>query len=482
MTLIIDNNEVIANNRVRHTIEIPQNDFLGRVFNIIIKYFRKPYTLNGESSAISIGKLQFDNTDSKLIERGENVRHNHASKILEDILNNNSLDIGDIQAVYQNSAANDILNHIAGLARKNKILSSSANTRQKKYNIALRQPQTERSFNLQNAWKNMIISDKYYEINKALVQDKLPQIKSLEYIYGEYARDIYKIFSKAVESRLERYQGLLAVTHYNQVGAMAYFSNSATPDYYLVAVGAMHDILEDLVDLQQIDIAEAYNSVLKSLVPEKFHEDIKSITNHYSLLINWMIKNLGQKTGNFRTETNKYLKKVSESENLSKYAKTLQENISTLKKTDDKPYYKTLEYLKKIFYASYIEDMLSSPQTLYIKERDLFINSQTLDSMNLPSKIKNIRKQMLFWETIQDASDAIKKFPDDFQEFKTNTFQSIITDAYELQANSISLAKEILISQILNQNFTEGLQVVFNMIRPEGQLHNVLYEKNYPKN
>jgi len=453
---------------------IPENSVAGRIIKFISRFFgANPATDN-----------IIDSSRRPIYNPEPLNSHNHnkyyfASKILDAILNNTAPDNIDVRSVHTEVFSGNIITEIENfLNRMNKDKPRGKN----KYQIVLRKPAEHNNY-LLDAWKNMLISEKYSEINRLLAKNALPKISSLDKIYGTYSHNIIKIFSSAIENKLERYQGLSASTHYNQVGSMVFFSSNLNPDTRLAAAGASHDILEDIVDRENNNIILTYNNVLKEFVHKALVEEVRYMTNHYNMLIHGMRKAFASENGSFRKKSHNYLNGFKDDENFKKYVEKLQEKISQLKHVDHRPIKETLDYLSRITYGLYVEDMLAYPNVLYIKERDLFINSQTLSSMNLQSRIKNIRKQMMLSEAVlkhfpqKKQNTAIEEQLDEYAT-DNNIRLSIINSAKELQSNSIYLARDILISHIMNPDYTEGIRLLFNMIRPNGQLYNVLYSRN----
>jgi len=260
--------------------------------------------------------------------------------------------------------------------------------------------------------RTSVESNKQYQlIHYPLLKNKPPDIKNLEYFYGNYSKEVLKIFETYLKAGLKRKCELSAVTHLHRVGAVVFQMGMNNNNFFKYStIGALHDSIEDLLNLVNDEKGNSigilnYKKFLDEFLPSELQSSIKTLTNHYDLILQFVVSKLKEKDKaltikNIQVEINKLLEL-----NIDEINVYIQRIKDLLDKTEFRPdediflaakwaCYKTL-YLDNIALSSKEKD---DYRLFEIKGMDLSDNSHGKDALSVDSKIKNIIKNTL-WGT-----------------------------------------------------------------------------------
>jgi hypothetical protein len=244
----------------------------------------------------------------------------------------------------------------------------------------------------------------YQSLQKQLLQGIVPSLEEFEPVYNIYAPYVHKAFQHFQIHHLKRKCGIPAITHLNRVGGVIYqmkFDNNS--DEGNPAIGALHDVIEDLLDIAldengNVYKLSRYEEFLNYFIPEHLQEPVMLLTNHYDLIVNSANQRL-KKINVALTDKNllNEVKKIAKSNNkyISSYADRLIESLAGFVIREDvieeiKWFACRRLYLKELAKKS---DEMGNLRLMEIKAIDLSDNGHGKDALPLNSRIKNLIKQ-----------------------------------------------------------------------------------------
>ena len=135
----------------------------------------------------------------------------------------------------------------------------------------------------------------YQAVHIALLCNTIPDKKNLEKYYGNYTDAIMKIYGAFIDLQLKRKCDLTSAAHLNRVGGVCVklkFDNAGKYEYGTLA--AIHDAIEYLLPLLknkkgEIYSIENYDEFLDDYIPAELQENVKILTNHYNLILEYII-------------------------------------------------------------------------------------------------------------------------------------------------------------------------------------------------
>lgn len=275
----------------------------------------------------------------------------------------------------------------------------------------------------------------YQKIHSSILLNKVPDIKSLEIFYGEYALAVRKILELYAQMNLKRKCEISAFSHLNRVGACVFqlkMNDTGKYDYSSTAV--MHDSIEDLLRLtpapngKGLD-ADKYNKFIEEYIPADLQNGIKILTNHYNLIISFI-------TGKLIDEDKAFTKKNILTElhtiekqkpvELIKYVKKMIELITKIEAEENEldtikwECYKNL-YLEGIAHSTVLKD---DHRIYEIKGVDLSDNSHGKGSLSIDARIRNINKNLMWGIKGYAMQSSWKPFNDHIEEIVQDALYS----------------------------------------------------------
>ncbi len=267
----------------------------------------------------------------------------------------------------------------------------------------------------------------YQKIHSSILLNKVPDIKSLEIFYGEYALAVRIILELYAQMNLKRKCEISAFSHLNRVGACVFqlkMNDTGKYDYSSTAV--MHDSIEDLLRLtiipdgKGID-ADKYYLFIDKYIPEDLQNAVKILTNHYNLIISFITEKLIDEDKAFTKKNILHELHIIEEQKpfeLIKYVKKMIELISEVEIEENVldtikwECYKNL-YLEGIAHST----VLKTDHRIYeIKGVDLSDNSHGKGSLSIDARIRNINKNLMWGIKGYAMQSSWKPFNDHIEE------------------------------------------------------------------
>ena len=362
------------------------------------------------------------NSDIELLKSQKNFKT--AFSILQDILNSRCPDLGLLEKLYGSKKSKIIQaiikEYLIRADFKNRIVRTSNEDAPMEIALARREVENNTS---------------YQKIHSSILLNKVPDIKSLEIFYGEYAHYVRKILELYAQMNLKRKCEISASSHLNRVGACVFqLKMNDTGKYNYSSTAVMHDSIEDLLRLtpapngKGLD-AEKYNSFIDEYIPKDLQNGIKILTNHYNLIISFI-------TGKLFDEDKAFTKKNILTElhtiekqkpvELIKYVKKMVELIAKIESEENEletikwECYKNL-YLEGIAHSTILKD---DHRIYEIKGVDLSDNSHGKGSLSIDARIRNINKNLMWGIKGYAMQSTWKPFNDHIEEIVQDALYS----------------------------------------------------------
>jgi hypothetical protein len=362
------------------------------------------------------------NSDIELLKSQKNFKT--AFSILQDILNSRCPDLGLMEKLYGSKKSKIIQaiikEYLIKADFKNRIVRASNEDAPMEIALARREVENNTS---------------YQKIHSSILLNKVPDIKSLEIFYGEYAHYVRKILELYAQMNLKRKCEISASSHLNRVGACVFqLKMNDTGKYNYSSTAVMHDSIEDLLRLttapngKGID-ADKYNLFIDEYIPKDLQNGIKILTNHYNLIISFI-------TGKLFDEDKAFTKKNILTElhtiekqkpvELIKYVKKMVELITKIESEENEldaikwECYKNL-YLEGIAHSTILKD---DHRIYEIKGVDLSDNSHGKGSLSIDARIRNINKNLMWGIKGYAMQSTWKPFNDHIEEIVQDALYS----------------------------------------------------------
>ena len=248
----------------------------------------------------------------------------------------------------------------------------------------------------------------YQAVHIALLCNNIPDKKNLEKFYGNYTDAIMKIYGAFIDLQLKRKCDLTSAAHLNRVGGVCVklkFDESGKYEYGTLA--AIHDAIEDLLPLLKnkkgdIYSLENYDEFLDDYIPEELQENVKILTNHYNLILEYVIEILRDEDKSINKKN--IIKKINSLHKkqfvgIAAYIDDMEKIIDEFEEPE-KEYISELKW--KFYEELYLKGIareavkLDNYRIFEIKGIDLSDNSHGKDALSLDGRIRNINKNVLW--------------------------------------------------------------------------------------
>ncbi|GAB1441906.1 hypothetical protein MASR2M39_07410 [Ignavibacteriales bacterium] len=244
----------------------------------------------------------------------------------------------------------------------------------------------------------------FQALHSALLTRRKPDAKILKEFYGEYDEFALTVFEMFRHYGMFRKCGLPSAAHLNRVGAISSIININDPGsklYSAIAVG--HDLIEDMlykaVDEFGVHYGfDRYDEFIHNFIPEELREGIAILTNHYDLIIKYVIEFLDERGVGINNGTILYALETlmtGDHQLLSKYAG---KTITVLNGLP--PETKNLDEIRWVCYKDlYLKDIAQLSKKVdnfrffEIKSFDLSDNGHGIGSLSMDARMKNLLKQ-----------------------------------------------------------------------------------------
>lgn len=250
-------------------------------------------------------------------------------------------------------------------------------------------------------------ASEFQQLQGRLLFGELPDLEQLTPFYGRYAAEIREMLGLFLRHNLRRKCGITSAAHLNRVGVVVGKMGMDDPgETMYCAVGFMHDVLEDLLDVArdeqgQIYGMRNYRAFLDRYVSPELHNHLRLITNFYDLLLGEVQHRL-QSEGQYMNKAN--LMRVLE-------------DFYSIETVEMHPFLEKLHFVlgdrelegdvygqaKWICYSElYIREMSvythsrGDYRTFEIKAIDLSDNGHGRDALSMSSRVKNLIKHQIY--------------------------------------------------------------------------------------
>jgi|WetSurMetagenome_2_1015567.scaffolds.fasta_scaffold03874_2 hypothetical protein len=340
------------------------------------------------SSRHDLERLKKDNNFYKAYEVLQNIIHHHCPDI--KLLNN----------LYGNKAAAVIKNHIEY------IFSTTKNI----YFLP-RNHSENPAFEIYEARSKIESEYIYQKIHSALLLNRVPEIQDLIFFYGNYSETVYNIFNTYLQYGLKRKCELFAATHLHRVGAVVFQMGMNDPgSFKYSSISVLHDSIEDLFNLTKDSSGNIigllnYKKFLDDFLPEELQSSIKILTNHYDLILKFILDKLQAED---KSISKKNILKILnylidlQSEEINIYIEKMANLIDNFDFSKENDLILTAKWMcyKNLYLDNIAESSVKANdfRLFEIKGVDLSDNSHGKDALSVNAKIRNILKNTL-WGT-----------------------------------------------------------------------------------
>lgn len=241
----------------------------------------------------------------------------------------------------------------------------------------------------------------FAKLHSKILYNQIPVIDEVYPFYGKYSEDIIRILRLYKKENLKRRCGIPAAAHSSRVGGIVYTLNFDEVGHSEFCTTAfMHDSIEDLIKSQKKP-SDHYGimgieNFINDYIPEKLQPGIRLLTNHYSLILNYLkyLLTMADKHLKVRNLLLELDELRSMDWTLQNEAKKLHDLLKIMEPFDPSfdevkwESYKTL-YIKEL--ADNAKDMTDF-RTFEIKSIDLTDNAHSSAALSMSEKLKNIQK------------------------------------------------------------------------------------------
>ncbi|MDD5360643.1 MAG: hypothetical protein PHN88_00810 [Ignavibacteria bacterium] len=347
-----------------------------------------------------------------------------AYSILKDILEQRCPDIRKIELLYGTQKSKTLQDLI-----KNFIIKNLSGTR------IMRPHNPGSPMEIILARREIEKDGNYQKVHSFILLNKLPDIKSLENFYGNYSVYVQKIIKQYIQLNLKRKCEIGAATHLNRVGAVVFqLKMNDTGKYNYSSTAVMHDSIEDLVRLKKskkgtgVD-TEKYSKFLDEHIPADLQDKVKILTNHYNLILNYVLGRLEEDDKAFTKKNILAELEILVSQKTKEFSRFAEKMQSLISETDAETdlldaikweCYKTL-YLEGIAK----ETSKKNDHRIYeIKGVDLSDNAHGKGALSIDARIRNINKNLMWGIKGYAMKSTWKPFNDHIQEVIEDAYQS----------------------------------------------------------
>ncbi len=215
-----------------------------------------------------------DDTSEKSAQAGAKQR------IFVSILDGRNPDKADIAEIYGKGNADRLFDHISLFVKRNGRIG-----------IRRERPSAPASRDIRGERARIENDPAFDAPHRLLLSGTAPSVRDLEPLYGAYAPAVEKAFHVYVDRNIRRKCLIPSASHLNRVGAVVYalgMDDDGTRRY--AAIGALHDVIEDL--LTKVTTGgrtaygiERYSDFVLDFVPPDLIAMVELLTNRSGLLI-----------------------------------------------------------------------------------------------------------------------------------------------------------------------------------------------------
>ncbi|MEM4637762.1 MAG: hypothetical protein QXK76_01890 [Candidatus Woesearchaeota archaeon] len=338
----------------------------------------------------------------EIVSLKKSPRYKYAKLVLDSLLRNNIPDERVLKKLYRNSYK--------------KIEYLSKNFLIDKNPGIVREHDVDAPTSISDARLRVAKNKNFQNIQSSLLEFNVPEGKYLKKFFGKYSEAVSLSYGLFIKEKKLRKSGISMACHHNRVACTFYElkKDSGEIEFYS-SIAALHDIIEDLMYSLKDEYGnrytiENYQEFVDKLIPKELQSSIKLLTNHYDMILKYVDYHLDRRGKRFNKENVLEFLKLLDYQAYTDLKEYIIEIIHTIESTpyEEKSSKNYLEDMKWKFYVEkYIPEIVkksyldNAHRILLIKIVDLSDNNHGLDSMDLPSKIKNIRKSVITADLVE---------------------------------------------------------------------------------
>lgn len=241
----------------------------------------------------------------------------------------------------------------------------------------------------------------FARLHSKILNNQIPDIDEVYPIYGKYSEDVIKILQLYKKENIKRRCGIPAAAHSSRVGAIVFILNFDDVGHSEFCTSAfMHDSIEDLIKSQKKP-SDHYGimgieNFINDYIPEKLQPNIRLLTNHYSMILNYLqyllrMADKHLKVGNLLLELDSLSSQEWALQNQSIKLHNLLKTMEPFDPSFD-------EFKWESYKALYIKELADNAKnmtdfrTFEIKSIDLTDNAHSSAALSMSEKLKNIQK------------------------------------------------------------------------------------------
>lgn len=348
----------------------------------------------------------------EIVSLKKSPRYKYAKLVLDSLLRNNVPGEIVLKKLYRNSykkieylSKNFLINKNPGIVREHDVDAPTS--------ISDARLRVAKNKNFQN-------------IQSSLLEFTVPEGKYLKKFFGKYSEAVSLSYGLFIKEKKLRKSGISMACHHNRVACTFYElkKDSEEIEFYS-SIAALHDIIEDLMYSLKDEYGnrytiENYQEFVDKLIPKELQSSIKLLTNHYDMILKYVDYHLDRRGKRFNKENVLEFLKLLDYQAYTDLKEYIIDIIHTIESTpyEEKSSKNYLEDMKWKFYVEkYIPEIVkksyldNAHRILLIKIVDLSDNNHGLDSMDLPSKIKNIRKSVITADLVETLDKNKDLYP-----------------------------------------------------------------------
>jgi len=260
-----------------------------------------------------------------------------------------------------------------------------------------------------SARTNLEDDEHYQKIHSSILYNIVPDIDDLRKFYGPYSESVKQIFEQYIYLQLKRKCNISSASHLNRVGGMAIELNfNLAGCFEYGAIAAMHDAIEDLLPLvrdsrkKKYDI-ENYKDFLDEYIPFVLQPFVKTLTNHYDLILGYVIRFLKDKDRFINVSNILEVLEMLMAKRLEEIEVYIEELYLVLLKADFDEDLDLIDQIKwKCYKDLYLKGIAGKSikdgnyRLFEIKGIDLSDNFHGKDSLSIDGKIRSLNKNIIW--------------------------------------------------------------------------------------
>lgn len=253
-----------------------------------------------------------------------------------------------------------------------------------------------------DARERLATDQNYSALHSKILANEIPGIDEITPVYGEYSETVQTITALYKTYRLKRKCEIPAAAHPSRVGGLVHTLGFDSPgSHRFCTIAFLHDCIEDLTRFRKGTHFDHYGLnglevFINDYIPEELQANVRLLTNHYSLILNYLNYLLG--LSDIQVNKSNLLAHLKE---LSTFEWSIKEKVvklCDLLESNElaEPVLANAKWLcyKELYIREMADDALamSDFRTFEIKAIDLTDNAQGSGALSMTERMRNIIK------------------------------------------------------------------------------------------